>query len=272
MYGAAAGMIAQQQRQEMLTNNLANVQTAGFKADQATIRSFPNMMLKAMNTGEGPVKQNPTIGSIATGVYMQEQVPNFKQGDLNQTGNPTDLALLQGVLPEGEDGAQGSLFFTVTGDDGAVRYTRNGQFTVDGAGMLTTAAGHRVLDTDGNEIEVGSTFFNVNENGVISSSEGEILGQVGVVYVANPLELRREGSGLLAYDGEEAEAGFPQAVGLDGVTYQIQQGFVERSNVDATETMAEMMNAYRAFEANQRVLQAYDQSLQKAVNEIGRLG
>ena len=93
MYGAAAGMIAQQQRQEMLTNNLANVQTAGFKADQATIRSFPNMMLKAMNTGEGPVKQNPTIGSIATGVYMQEQVPNFKQGDLNQTGNPTDLAL-----------------------------------------------------------------------------------------------------------------------------------------------------------------------------------
>ena len=130
-----------------------------------------------------------------------------KQGDLNQTGNPTDLALLQGVLPEGEDGAQGSLFFTVTGDDGAVRYTRNGQFTVDGAGMLTTAAGHRVLDTDGNEIEVGSTFFNVNENGVISSSEGEILGQVGVVYVANPLELRREGSGLLAYDGEEAEGG-----------------------------------------------------------------
>ncbi|KGA97068.1 flagellar basal body rod protein subunit C [Alkalihalobacillus alcalophilus ATCC 27647 = CGMCC 1.3604] len=271
MYGAAAGMLAQQQRQEMLTNNLANVQTPGYKADQATIRAFPSMMLAAMNTSSGPMNQNKVIGELATGVYVQEHVPNFKQGDLNQTGNTTDLALLQGVLPEGENGVQGGLFFTVTGDDGALRYTRNGQFTVDGEGVLTTSSGHRVLGTDGQALEVGNTSFSVNENGVILSNEGDIIGQLGIVYVENPLDLTREGNGLLTYSGEEAED-FPQAIGMDDITYQIQQGFVEKSNVDPTQTMAEMMSAYRAFEANQRVLQAYDQSLQKAVNEIGRLG
>ncbi|GAF65045.1 flagellar basal-body rod protein FlgF [Bacillus sp. TS-2] len=269
LYGAAAGMVAQQQRQEMLTNNLANVQTPGFKADRSTIRSFPNMLMAAMNVNSGPINQHQILGELSTGVYLQEQVPNFRQGDLEETGLFTDVALLQGVMPETENGQPGALFYSVQAEDGEARYTRNGQFTVDGEGMLTTAGGHLVLDTDGQAINVGGPEFSVNGNGVIVNAQGEIAGQLGVVYIENSLDLIREGSGLLSYQGEDA---LPQAVGLDGVTYQIHQGFVEKSNVDPTQTMTEMMNAYRSFESNQRVLQAYDQSLQKAVNEIGRLG
>lgn len=110
LYGAAAGMLVQQQRQEMLTNNLANATTPGYKADQSAIRSFPTMLIAAMNTSQSP-QRTPVIGELSTGVYLQEHLPNFRQGDLQETANSTDIALLQGTLPETAAGTTGALFF-----------------------------------------------------------------------------------------------------------------------------------------------------------------
>jgi len=268
-YGAAAGMIAQQQRQTMLTNNLANANTPGFKADQASLRSFPNMLIKAMNTEAGPNGQAPTIGHLTTGVYLQERMPNFRQGDLMETGNNTDISLLQGIMPPTESGRPGALFYTIQNENGDLRYSRNGNFTIDGEGFLTTTEGHYVLGTNNQRIQVGNEEFRVNEAGFITNDLGAAVAQLNVVYSDNPMQLVKEGNGLLRFEGE---GNLPTAIGNGAISFQLQQGFLERSNVDASQTMTEMMSAYRAFEANQRILQAYDQSMDKAVNEIGRIG
>ncbi|ARK32727.1 flagellar hook-basal body protein [Halalkalibacter krulwichiae] len=268
MYGAAAGMIAQQQRQEMLTNNLANANTPGFKADQASLRSFPNMLIAAMNTNRAPKGQVQVVGELVTGVYLQERMPNFRQGDLMETGNNTDIALLQGVMPQTESGRQGALFYTIENENGEVRYSRNGNFTINGEGFITTTEGHYILGSNGETIQVGNEEFRVNEQGVIVNDQGVQVAQINVVYAEDPMLLVKEGSGFLRYEGEGE---LQTAIGNGAITFQIQQGFLERSNVDASQTMTEMMSAYRTFEANQRILQAYDQSLEKAVNEIGKI-
>ncbi|WP_088104367.1 flagellar hook-basal body protein [Halalkalibacter urbisdiaboli] len=271
MYGAAAGMIAQQQRQEMLTNNLANANTPGYKADQAALRAFPNMLLKAMGTADAvPGRGGSYIGELTTGVYLQERMPNFRQGDLQETGNSTDIALLQGVLPQTESGRPGALFYTVQNENGDLRYTRNGNFTIDGQGFLTTAQGHYVLSTEGQPIRVDNEDFRVAENGTVTNAEGQAVAELNVAYAEDPMLLVKEGNGLLRFEGEGD--GLPTAIGNGDISYQLQQRFIERSNVDAAHTMTEMMSAYRSFEANQRILQAYDQSMDKAVNEIGRIG
>nr|WP_308417931.1 flagellar hook-basal body protein [Halalkalibacter okhensis] len=186
-----------------------------------------------------------------------------------ETGNNTDVALLQGVLPETESGRPGALFYMMQNENGDVRYARNGNFTVDGAGFLTSPAGHYVLDTNGEPIEVGNEEFRVNETGVVFNQAGAQVAQLNIVYSEDPMQLVKEGDGLLRFEGEGE---LPTAIGNGEISFQLQQGFLERSNVDAQQTMTEMMNAYRSFEANQRVLQAYDQSMDKAVNEIGKIG
>jgi flagellar basal-body rod protein FlgG len=269
MYGAAAGMIAQQQRQEMLTDNLANANTPGYKAEQASLRAFPNMLLKAMDTASAVPGRAPYIGELTTGVYLHERMPNFRQGDLAETGNKTDIALLQGVMPETENGLPGALFYTVQDSNGDLRYTRTSQFTIDGQGFLTTTEGHYMLNDAGEPIQVNNEDFLVNATGEVTTSEGEPIAQMNIASAQNPMELVKEGNGLLRFEGEGE---LPTAIGNADISFQLQQGFMERSNVDAAQTMTEMMNAYRSFEANQKVLQAYDQSMEKAVNEIGRIG
>src|SRR5690554_8122228 len=96
LYTAGSGMIAQQRRQEMLTNNLANANTPGYKADQASLRSFPNQLIKALGTDHMQKYGTNRVGELSTGVYMQERTPNFRQGDINETRNNTDIAILQG--------------------------------------------------------------------------------------------------------------------------------------------------------------------------------
>lgn len=262
-YTAASGMLTMQRQQEALSNNIANANTPGYKADQASIRAFPEMLLYQMGSESVPTKQpknfpvqNP-IGSINTGVYVQEYVPNFIQGSLKETGVTTDLALIDGVFPD----ETGSIFFTVQNENGEPRYTRNGNFTVDGQGYLVTTQGYYVLDQAGNPIQTDGMEFTVNPDGQLQVG-GQTI-PLGIAYTANANELAKEGDGLLA-----GEAGPVPA----GVTFTVQQGFLEQSNVDAAQTMTQMMESYRLFEMNQRVLKAYDESLGKAVSDIGRIG
>lgn len=269
-YTAASGMIAQQRRQEMLTDNLANASTPGFKKDDASIRAFPNMLIQAMGVDNRPFGKSHLVGELTTGAYLQERTLNFLQGDLNETNNNTDIALLQGNVPVNEEtGRPGALFFTVENRAGETRYSRNGNFTITGNGFLTTSEGFYVLDNNGARINVGNEDFQMTREGLISNEAGDEIAALNIALVSDPHQLVKEGNGLLRYEGELPVL---TAIGNENVTYQLMQGFVEQSNVDTAQTMTDMTMAFRAFEANQKVLQAYDRSMEKAVNEIGRLG
>jgi flagellar basal-body rod protein FlgF len=173
-YTAAAGMLSEQRRVEMLTNNIANANTPGYKADEATLRSFPELLLARLDERTIPAKEQrsfsnqTTIGSINTGVYMQETIPNFVQGDLKETGQTTDIALVDGTLPvDATTGTKGALFFVVQNKNGEIRYTRNGNFTLDAQGYLTTNDGFYVLDENGQRIRLTSDNFKVTPDGTI---------------------------------------------------------------------------------------------------------
>jgi flagellar basal-body rod protein FlgF len=272
-YAAASGMLSQQRRVEMLTNNIANANTPGYKADQASLRAFPEMLLASLQTTTLPTtkprsfRNETAIGELNTGVYMQEMMPLFLQGDIKETGQNTDIALIDGNLPvDAETGIKGALFFVVENGNGEIRYTRNGNFTLDADGFLTTQDGFYVLDENGERIQLTDENFKVAQDGTIFENDVPVT-RIDIAFAANPNSLVKEGNGLFRSE----EGVLPSAIGNADVTYQLQQGFLERSNVDLARSMTEMMSAYRAFEANQKILQAYDKSMDKAVNEIGRI-
>lgn len=272
-YTAASGMIAQQRRTEMLTNNMSNANTPGYKADRSSLRAFPEMLLQRMDQTSIPVKKklnlpfHSQVGALNTGVYMQETMPNFVQGDLRETGLNTDVALVDVDMPMNEETGQTAMtFYRIQGQDGQERYTRNGNFTLDADGYLTTASGLYVLNTQGNRIQLNSGDVAIDENGQISQ-DGQPAGQIGIGYAENPNLLIKEGDGLYRLENGE----LPSAYAQGNIQFRLQQGFLERSNADAGRTMTDMLSAYRSFEANQKVLTAYDRSMEKAANEIGRV-
>lgn len=261
-YTAASGMISQQRQQDALSNNLANVNTPGYKADQATMQSFPEMLLSEMGSKQGvsgnntfPYKRN--VGSLSTGVYVQEMIPQFSQGSLRETGLDTDVALVHNQLPD----ENGSVFFTVQGADGTTQLTRNGNFTVDQEGYLVTNEGLYILDQGGNPIQTGGQNFVISPEGIINTAVGQTV--LGTTYVENAHQLEKLDNGLFA--------------GAEGIippngSITLEQGFLEESNVDLMQVMTQMTESFRMFETNQRVLRAYDQSMEKTVNDIGRIG
>ncbi|MCM3617941.1 flagellar hook-basal body protein [Sutcliffiella horikoshii] len=265
---ATAGMISQQRRMEMLSNNLSNANTPGYKADQSSLRAFPELLLKKMEQTNIPTtkpisfSQNQTIGALHTGVYLQETAPNQTQGDMRQTGNQTDLAILNQNLPEGA-----AIFFTVENQDGTPRYTRNGNFTVDQQGYLTTNNGLYILDQNNTRIQLQTDTFELQQDGTILEN-GVINTRIGIAYAPNANDLTRDNNGLYRLENGQP---LPSAINNPNTVFQVLQGHIERSNVDTAQTMADMTAAFRAFEANQKIIQAYDMSMQKATNEIGRI-
>lgn len=262
-YTAASGMLAQQRRTDMLTNNMANANTPGFKEDQTSLRDFPELLMQRMNKQTSSVAGGKTVGSLSTGVYLQEAVSKFIQGDVHETGNKTDMALIDVKMPQNS-----SVFFTVQGPSGETRYTRNGNFTLDPNGYLTTSEGLYILDNKGNHIQLSSDKFSLGENGLITGENGE-QAQLGIAFSDNPARLMKEGGGLFK---TENGVKLPNTASQPGVQFKLKQGALEQSNVDVTKAMTDMLTAYRSFEANQKVLQAYDQSMQKTVNEVGKIG
>ncbi|KKK38991.1 flagellar basal body rod protein FlgG [Mesobacillus campisalis] len=278
LYTATSGMMAHNRKQQILTNNLENASTPGFKQDQTALRAFPAQLLRAANggssgNGAAALPGHPYIGTLHTGVYVQEGTPSFIPGPLKQTGNTTDLALLDESLPVNpETQEKGTLLFAVALDDNQIRYTRNGQFAMSEDGLLTTSEGHPVLDQNLQPIQVQSNEFTVSADGELSS-DGQGNGRLWIGYTEQPEQMVKEGHGLLRWAGNPEDG--PQAAEdvefLNNAGNWVKQGFIEQSNVDITQTMTEMITTYRGFESNQKVIQAYDRSMEKTVNEIGRV-
>jgi flagellar basal-body rod protein FlgF len=263
LYTATSGMLTQQRRTEMLSNNMANSSTPGYKADQSTIRAFPEMLLKRMENKSVPT----TIGTLNTGAYLQEINSQNIQGDLKETGLFSDVALIEGNVPyHPETNVKGALFFAVENPAGEERYTRNGHFTLDENGTLLSD-GNQVLSTTGQPISIPSSNYQITADGDIFA-DGQFVSQIDVRFEEDIRNLVKEGNGL--YRTVNAQA-LPTAINNGEIQYNLKQSYLENSTVDVGRTYTDMMTAYRSFEANQKVLQAYDKSMDKAVNEIGRL-
>lgn len=299
VYSAASGMIAAERRQQMLTNRLANAETPGYKQDEQVLRAFPEMLIERIRDAQVNVQGKPSfsgstpIGTLYTGVYAQEAIPSFQQGDLQETGHPLHLAIVDQALPENpETEERGTLFFAVQTGEDEVRYTRNGRLMLNAEGTLVTSEGYPVLNEDLEPIQVGQGALQVLEDGTLilhpaDEAGGEELGRLWIGYTEQPERLVKEGNGVYRFVPEngadpEAPEGEPQYIGgiaflndpaVEGAPgYEIRQGFLERSNVDPTRTMSAMLTMYRLYEANQRVLQSYDRSMELAATQIGRLG
>ncbi|WP_261303452.1 flagellar hook-basal body protein [Paenibacillus andongensis] len=293
LYTAAAGMISEQRRHDTITNNIANINSPGFKQGNALSRSFPEMLISTIRGGQGA--STAPIGKMSLGVFSEESISIHAQGDLQETQNPFDFALVSKiqvpgmnfdasgkfVSADGERTFQPQALFTVLNAAGEQRYSLNGKFTVDTAGQLVNANGNQVLGRDGQPLLLidgaGQPIhsFKVTDKGEFLDGNGlPLLGPTGqpvglmLSRAENPNLLLREGNGLLRINpGDEATV--TQVAAGDQV--QVRQGFIERSNVDSAQSMVDMMSALRAYEANQKVIQSYDKSMEKAANEVGRV-
>jgi len=278
LYTATAGMLTQQRRTEMLSNNMANSQTPGYKADQGSVRAFPEMLLQRLDNKSVPTANGTNfggmtpIGSINTGVYLQELSNQYTQGGLKETGLKSDVALVEENVPfNPETNIKGALLFAVETATGDERYTRNGNFSLDNNGILLSN-GNTVLSADGQPISIQTSNYEITPNGEVFNldlpADEQFLGQIDVRYEADVRNLVKEGNGLFRTADEGV---LPTAIGNGNIQYNLRQNYVENSTVDVGRTYTDMMTAYRSFEANQKVLQAYDRSMDKAANEIGRL-
>jgi flagellar basal-body rod protein FlgG len=293
LYTAAAGMISEQRRHDTITNNIANINSPGFKQGNALSRSFPEMLISTIRGGQGA--STAPIGKMSLGVFSEESISLHAQGDLQETQNPFDFALVSKIqVPgmafdasgkftdaNGQRTFQPQALFTVLNTNGEQRYSLNGKFTVDTAGQLVNANGNLVLGRDGQPLLLidgaGQPIhsFKVTDKGEFIDANGlPLLGRTGqpvglmLSRAENPNLLLREGNGLLRINpGDEATV---TQVGA-GDQVQVRQGFIERSNVDSAQSMVDMMSALRAYEANQKVIQSYDKSMEKAANEVGRV-
>ncbi|WP_127499035.1 flagellar hook-basal body protein [Paenibacillus glycanilyticus] len=284
LYTAAAGMTAQQRRHDTITNNITNINTPGYKQTYAVTRSFPEMLLSLTGVDQKEEKQ---IGKVSTGVFAEESLAIHLQGDLMQTGKSSDFALVSNidvpgmafdasgkyVSPDGQVTFQPQAFFTLQDKNGEIRYTRGGSFTLTSDGFLVAGDGSNVLGTDGNPIQFPSGVsldgltLTADQRFVDAKTGADSGKQLLLTRIDNPNELAREGDGKFRLAGDAQDVR-PVAA---GERVEVRQGYVERSNVDAAQSSVDLMAALRAYEANQKVIQFYDESLDKAVNQVGRV-
>lgn len=250
IYNAASGMLTTAKQMDIISNNLANADTDGYKREDGIQESFPEMLVKKLERGKNP----DNIGSLGTGTRLEESYTDFASGNFKYTGNDLDLALKD----EG--------FFVVETPQGR-RYTRNGDFALNDRGQIVSGQGFPVVSTDNTplQIEAGSS-IRFDGSGYLHSEDIEEL-QLQVVDFADKSQLQKFGENLYQIN-PEAEDVEEEIV----ENYQILPGYLEASNVNVVEEMSKMIAVNRLYEANQKVISSIDESLGKAVNEVGRVG
>jgi len=245
-------MLAEMARTDVISNNMANVNTTAFKKDKAVFRAFPEMNIHRIHDPipagiDRVVDPRPFIGVMGTGVMLEEINTDFSQGNLTTTSSPLDLAI------------RGEGFFQVQTPDG-IRYTRDGSFTLDNERYLVTKEGYYVLGENG-PVQV------LQDGEVIINQQGEIfvnelfVDKLSIVTFNQINQLQKQGDNLFFADVDPTPIENPQVV----------QGALEGSNVNVVLEMVDLINAFRAYEANQKVIQTHDSTLDRVINYVGRI-
>jgi len=241
MYAALSGNLAAMRRMDVITNNLANINTSGFKKDKMTFEG-----LLASVTDPPAVPQSMTADPI---LQKENIFIDYAGGPVSQTGNPLDLAL------------DGDGFFAVTTPEGTA-YTRQGTFRLSSDGNLVTSDGYPLQGQGGVAINIQGSHIEVDAKGQIVV-DGAAIGALALVDFDKPYKMTKSGSALLVPSD-------PQAVPQTAAA-RVQQGHLEGSNVESISEMVQLIENSRYFEACSKVIKGYEDMSTKAANDIGKL-
>jgi flagellar basal-body rod protein FlgG len=257
LWAAKTGLDAQQTRMTVVSHNLANASTTGFKKDRAVFEDLLYQNVKQVGAATSQDTAAPTGLNLGTGVRIVATEKNYSQGGLNNTGNALDVAI------------NGRGFIQVLMPDGGFAYTRDGSFKVSAEGELVTASGYRIQP--GISIPAGAQSISIGNDGVVSA---QIAGQAAATQIGtlqltdfvNPAGLQPRGENLLV---ESAASGPAQTStpGLNGLG-TVQSGFLEGSNVNVVEELVTMIETQRAYEMNSKAISTTDQMLQYVSNNL----
>jgi len=249
---AKTGMEAQQMQLDVISHNLANTSTNGFKRANAVFEDLMYQNLRQAGANTSETSQLPTGLQIGLGVRTVATSRNFTQGNLQQSGNSLDVAI------------QGNGFFQVTLPDGTIAYTRDGGFKVNAQGQLVTNNGLPIAN--GITIPANATSVTIAADGAVTATiPGNVapqpIGTIALASFVNPAGLEPRGQNLFV---ETAASGQPNTgtPGTNGLG-QLMQGFVETSNVNVVQELVTMIQTQRAYEMNSKAIQTSDQMLQK---------
>ncbi len=255
LWSAASGMAAQQTNIDVIANNLANVNTTGFKASRADFQDLLYQTVQPAGATAEDGSQVPTGIQIGLGTRCASIQKVFSVGDLKQTDNPLDVAI------------EGDGFFPITTSSGGTAYTRDGGFKLDGTGRLVTSDGSVVQPEIAIPAEAIS--ISIGRDGTISvllpeQSEPQQVGQIQLAKFLNPAGLSAVGHNIFLPTAASGEAitGAPGSAGFGS----LMQGSLEMSNVRIIDEMVSMIIAQRAYEVNSKAIQASDEMLQMANN------
>lgn len=254
---AATGMTAQQMMVDVIANNLANINTTGFKRSQIDFQDLLYVKMRESGTEVASGVTYPSGLEIGSGVRAASTVKVFTAGELQNTGKPTDIAIT------------GEGFLQVSLPNGDTRYTRDGALQTNAEGQLVTTSGYTIepaisVPTDAISINIGK---DGSVNVTNASGDVSVVGTIQLVRFPNPSGLSSEGDNLLA----ETEASGTASTGTAGENGfgSIQSGFLEKSNVQMVTELVNLITAQRAYEINSRAIKAGDDMLRIA-NDIVR--
>lgn len=257
LWVAKTGLDAQSTRMTVISNNLANVATTGFKKGRA---AFEDLLYQTVRQAGGQTSQQtqaPTGLTLGTGVRVVATDRQFSQGNLQQTNNPLDLAV------------NGRGFFQVTMPDGSTAYTRDGGFQIDSQGQMVTASGFIVQP--GITIPQGTQSVTIGTDGTVSvtlagQAAPQQIGSITLADFVNPAGLQSQGENLYV---QTAASGSPQTgtPGLNGLG-RVAQGALEASNVNVVEELVNMIETQRAYEMNSKAISTTDQMLAYVSNNL----
>jgi flagellar basal-body rod protein FlgG len=252
LYISKTGMEAQQTQLDVISNNLANASTNGFKRAHAVFEELMYQNLRQVGANSSEQSQLPTGLQIGLGVRTAATARSFAQGNLQASGNNLDVAI------------NGNGFFQVTLPDGTLAYSRDGSFRVDAQGRLVTSTGLPVAN--GITVPVTATSISISGDGTVTAKiPGTIapqsLGTIALANFINPPGLEPKGGNLYT---ETIASGQPQTgtPGINGLG-SLQQGYLETSNVNVVQELVTMIQTQRAYEMNSKAIQTSDQMLQK---------
>lgn len=251
LHVARTGLDAQNLRMRVIANNLANVNTTGFKRDRASFETLAYQSIVAPGAPSSAENKYATGLSVGTGVAMNGTARIETQGSLTTTGNALDMAI------------EGGGYFQVTMPDGRTAYTRDGNFNLSPEGTIVTSDGMPLQPQI--QVPEGAESITIGGDGTVSAklagqTEVTELGKIETARFINPAGLESLGNNLLA---ETPASGAPQVgqPGLDG-RGSIRSGSLESSNVNVVEELVDMIETQRAYEVNSKMISATDQMLQ----------
>lgn len=252
LYTAVSGMITQEAKQDVITNNMANLNTTGFKSDDLLTKSFKDVYISNRDKVVGGRNVKNTLGTLSFGSRIDRTYTKFTQGDISSTDRSTDFAI------------NGRGFFTIKKGDNTY-YTRDGHFNINNQGYLVTDSGDMVMGRDITTGAVGPMYFGNAEISVDNS---------GNIMLNGVPRYKLEISDFNEYDGNLTKVGDNLYTGNNAVAVynaDIKHKSLEKSNVSAANLMVDLMSTMRSFETNQKMIQMVDETLNKAANQIGKV-